>query len=80
MKNKLMSLLCITLIKICDLTHMLNDSHEERLQSLFIATIGYHCPFAMWSYQINKRYGLNVWKKHNTPLEPTREGRVENKD
>jgi len=68
MKKFLMYLLCVALVKACDFTHLLPDKQEEALQAWFIAIIGYRCPFALWSYHVNQRYGFNVWEKPNQTL------------
>lgn len=65
MKIFFMKVLCHLLVFICDLTHKLSDKKEEELQEWFIEIIGYHCPFAIWSNGIDKKYNLNIWKKVN---------------
>ena len=37
------------------------------MQEWFIDIIGYHCPLAIWSCNINDKYGLNIWKKPEEP-------------
>jgi len=63
MKIFFMKVLCYVFAWACDLMHTLPDRQEERLQEWFIDIIGYHCPFAIWSVQISRRYNLNIWKK-----------------
>lgn len=60
-----MKFLCWLLAEICGLMHKLPNKQEERLQEWFTDIVGYHCPFALWSYRINQRYGLNIWKKED---------------
>jgi len=63
MKIFFMKILCIFLVRLCDLTHRLPDKKDEELHEWFIEIIGYSCPFAMWSYRINKKYNFNIWWK-----------------
>jgi len=58
-----MSFLALILLWICELTHYLSEKQEDRLQGFFVEVIGYSCPFALWSYNINEKYNLNIWKK-----------------
>ena len=64
MKIFLMKVLCLLFARICDLQHIiLTDKQDDRLQLWFIDIIGYHCPMVVWSYNINEKYNLNIWKK-----------------
>ena len=56
-------MLCQILLWVCELTHYLSEKHEDKLQQWFIDIIGYSCPFALWSFHINEKYGFNIWKK-----------------
>lgn len=68
MKRIILKEIALILVWICDLTHKLPYSYEERLQEkIFIRFIGYHCPFATWSYRIDRmtKFTLGIWKLPN---------------
>jgi len=62
-----MTFLCFILNQICELTHHLPEKQEDKLQGWFVEIIGYHCPFSIWSYKINEKYNLAIWKKPTFP-------------
>jgi len=59
----MIKLIVILLEKFCTLTHRLPPYYDEKLQCLFIRVLGYHCPFALWSYWLDKQFDLKVWKE-----------------
>ena len=61
---------------ICELIHHLPYKYEVKLQKWFIDIIGYHCPFATWSFNICDKYNLNLWKP-NKPLQADTEQRTD---
>lgn len=68
MERIILKVICFGLVKLCNLTHMLPDRFEEFIQvKIFIRFIGYHCPFALWSYKIDRmtNFTLGVWKLPN---------------
>lgn len=50
------------LILLCELTHWIPEPYDDRLQGLFIDTIGYHCPFSTWGFIISEKYGNDRYK------------------
>jgi hypothetical protein len=57
----ILKILSISLEKFCDFTHKLPYEYDERLQNLFFKIFGYRCPFAIWSYRLDKRFNLGIW-------------------
>ena len=48
---------------ICAMQHeKLSDIHDDKLQELWIKIFGYHCPFAIWSENIDRKFNLGVWR------------------
>ena len=55
---------------ICSLQHRLPDCIDEFMQVKVWTGIwpGYHCPFALWSAKLNKKWRLDVWRKPDDDL------------